>query len=47
MTYKATIKRRFKKSKEIQVFGEDEYWALMNIIREYPKHKILNINLTS
>ena len=47
MIYSFKIEKRqffslFRKSNAriVNVAGEDEYWATMNAIREYPNHKV-------
>ena len=44
MKFKVVIKRRFRKTKTIFIFAEDMYWGLRNIQRQYPKHKLIEIN---
>ena len=44
MKFKAIIKQRFRKPKTIFIFAEDMYWGLCNVQRQYPKHKVIEIN---
>lgn len=43
MQYIATIKRKWRKPKQVVICAEDQEWAYKNLWSEYPKHKILNL----
>ena len=47
MKFKATIKRRFRKPINVLVLGEDMMYALYNVVRKYPKHKVIKMSYYS